>query len=780
MILFVSLCFCLSLSFGRPCAARATAADSLKWYQRVQQLGGITVRSAGGGYGRRDNPAVELMRKVIAARRRTDLDRMDYYRYGKYQKLTMAVNDIGYKDLDKGIFGKLPGVYRQVELCPYNNKLIIPVIMTERLTQEVYRKRPHGRKTIVLGERDEGINRIFSAGELIVALLKDFFPAVDIYDDQIPLLQQRFTSPISGDAIRFYRYAIADTLTIGEDRCVRVRFAPANRQDFGFSGELCIMDDNSYQVRRCELSIPRRSDVNFIDGLRISQEFVRTPSGEWVQTVDDMVAELSLFDFMEKGVIIRTIRMDGHEFSGLPDELFRRPGDEVFIRGYDSRDEMFWMPQRRVGLTSGERNLPDFVQSMRLAGRNKVMMKLLRAVVDNYFETGTDDRPGLFDIGPVDKIVSGNSFDGLRTGIGMQSNAHLNPHVFFRGYYARGWRSRENYYKAELTYSFNRNEYLPNEKPLRNITFSSAYDVCAPSERGSDMAGGNVFTALRWAPDDRLMTYNRQQLRLEREEKWGLTSSLALTAEENIPRGTLRFLPETPRIRTAELRATLRFAPGEKFVATRRGRRMVNHDAPVMTLSHSVGFAGPLGGDYSYNATEATFYKRLRMKSWGKIDTRLHASAQWNSVPFPLLVLPSANLSYMYRDGMFSLMNSMEFITDRCLTADVSWDMNGKILNRIPLVNRLKWRERIGVKAMWGTLTDKNNPQKAGDAPGSVLMPFPEGTFLMDGGTPYVEMSFGLHNIFRFFDVEYVRRLTYTGLPGACKQGVRFRLSLQF
>ena len=780
VMLFVSLCCFFLMLHSLPCAARPSSADTLKWYERVQQLDGITVRSAGSRYSRRGNPAVALMRKVIAARRRNDLSAHDYYRYGKYQKLTMAVNDIGQADLERGILAKLPGVYRQIELCPYNNKLILPAVMTESVTQEVYRKNPADRKTIVVGERSDGINKIFQSGELIVATLKDFFPAVDIYDDRIRMLQHRFTSPIGSDAIRFYRFSIADTMQVGGDRCIRLRFTPENPQDFGFSGELYVMDDTSYQVRRCELAIPRRSDINFVDGMRIFQEWVRTPGGDWVQTVDDMVADLSLFDFMQKCIIVRTTRMYGHEFTELPDVLFRGPAAEVNGRGYDRRDEGFWMVNRRVDLTPGERNLPGFVRGVKLAGQNKVLVRLMKAAVENYMETGAGGHPSLFDIGPVYSILSNNSFDGLRTRIGGQSTAYLNPHVFFRGYYARGWESRENYYSGELTYSFCRRDYMPYEKPLRNITFSSAYDICAPSDRGKGSDGGNMLTALRWTADDRLMTYNRQQLRIEREEKWGLTSSLALTAEENIPRGSLTFTPEAPRLRTTELKAMLRFAPEEKFVATKRGRRMINRETSVLTLSHAIGIDGFLGGDYRYNITEATLYRRFWMKSWGKIDTRLTAAAQWNSVPFPLLVMPSANLSYVMRDGTFNLMNSMEFLTDRYIAADISWDMNGKLLNRIPLVRRLKWRERIGIKAMWGDLTDKNNPAAGSEAAGSVLMPFPEGSYIMDGGKPYVEMAVGVHNIFRFFDVEYVRRLTYTGLPGVRKDGVRFRLQLQF
>ena len=337
---------------------------------------------------------------------------------------------------------------------------------------------------------------------------------------------------------------------------------------------------------------------------------------------------------------------------------------------------------------------------------------------------------------------------------------------------------------------------MPHEQLLRNVTLSSTYDVCAPTDKFLSTDKDNVFTSLKWTTVDKMMFYNRQQLRLEREEYWGLRSTLTLTAEENEPCGRLRFVtladaaaaaaagvPEAAmsrRIRTTEVRAELRYAPGEKLVNTKQRSRPINRDVPVLTLSHSFGLSGALGGEYAYNFTEATFFNRFWAKSWGKIDLDVRAGAQWSQVPFPLLIMPAANLSYIVQRGTFELINNMEFLNDRYASIDLSWDMNGKLFNRLPLIKRLKWREFLAVRALWGDLTDKNNPYLARNAGSPVLMRFPEGSSAMDPSTPYVEVAVGVHNVFRFFHVEYVRRLTYLDLPTATKHGVRFKFSLKF
>lgn len=750
-------------------------SDTIKWYNKVQRLNEVTVRTHRKRYSRKNNPAVELMKKVIAAKRRTELSTRDYYRYDKYQKLTLATNDIRSEDLQYGLLGRIPDVYRQVELCPYNGKLILPMMVTETVSQKVYRKNPHAESEIVKGDRSDGINTIFQSGELLVEALKDFFTDVDIYDEQIRLLQHQFTSPISRDAIGFYRFYIVDTLDVDSDRCVHLNFVPNNQQDFGFSGDIYILDDSSYQVKRCELTIPRRSDVNFVEDIRILQQFMRMPDGEWVLTDDDMVVEIKLFDFLQKGVVIRNTRISGYSFEQIPDEMFSNSTKSAIEKKSRKGDFRFWERNRRVNLTHGERNMGEFVDNIKEAAGSKFLVALVKLLVENYVNTGTVDKPGKLDVGPLTSIVSTNYIDGLRTRIGGQTTASLNPHLFFNGYYAHGWESNRNYYKAEATYSFNRKEHLPHEFPMRNITFTSSYDVCTPSDKFLSNDKDNMFTALKWAEVDKMMFYNRQQLKVQREEEWGLRTTLSLTAESDEACGNLHF-----NMRTTEMRVELRYAPGEKFVSTKQRRRMINLDAPVFTISHAFGVDGLLGGQYNYNFTEASFFKRVWVKSWGKIDVSLAVGKQWNRVPFPLLIMPASNLSYVIQKDMFNLLNNMEFLNDRYVSAHLSWDLNGKIFNRIPLIRKLKWREYIGVKTLWGALSEKNNPLMAAADGSTLLMPFPEGSHVMDGSKPYVEVLAGVHNIFRCLHVEYVRRLTYLDLPTATKHGVRFKFSVKF
>ena len=753
----------------------------------------VVVKTKRRRYSRKNNPAVELMKKVVEAKKRTDLDNRDYYQYNKYQKITLALNNFTPETLEDPKMKKKPWLKDQVEKCEYNGKLILPVSVDETVTQKIYRKHPHSEKNIVKGQNSTGVNDLFQTGDILNTVLKDVFTDVNIYDDQIRLLQYPFTSPIGKDAVAFYRYYIMDTLYVERDKCIHLHFLPNNQQDFGFRGDIFILADSSYQVKRCELTIPKKSDVNFVENMKIVQEFTQLPDSTWVLSVDDMLAEIKLASFIKEAAVIRTTRLTDYAFDPLPKQLFKGKAKDVKEADAMMRDEAFWNKYRQVSLTKSESKMDAFVNNLAQIKGFKYIIFGLKALIENFVETGN---PSKVDIGPINTMLTSNPVDGLRTRISAQTTAKLNPHWFASGYFARGWKSEKNYYKADLTYSFNKKEYLPREFPKRTLTFSSTYDIMAPSDKFMKTDKDNVFTSFKWSKVDKMMFYNRQEIKYEREEDWGFKTTLGFKAEENEGALGLNFtplsqysqkftdgngsvMPYSNKFRTSEFHAEFRFAPGETFINTKQRRLKINLDAPVFTLGHTVGIKGFLGGDYRYNYTEANIYKRFWMKSWGKIDCYLKGGIQWNQVPYPLLIMPETNLSYIIQDETFELIDNMEFLNDRFASLYISWDFNGKIFNRIPLLKKLKWREYVGFRCLWGGLSDKNNPFLEQNAQSDILMLFPEGCHVMDSKKPYYELSVGIHNIFKLIHVEYVRRLNYH-YENTHKDGVRFMVRMTF
>lgn len=771
--------------------ANSPAEMHIKLKPDAHGLSEVKVKGKRGKYKKKDNPAIALMRRIIAAKKKTNLENHDYYSFDKYQKITLAVNDLTMEGLEKGMFRKSEWLLKHVEVCPQTGKLILPLTIDETVSQNIYRKDPRSEKKIVKGRISKGVNSLIETGEIMNTMLKDVFKDIDLYDDQISLLHKRFISPIGRDAISFYRYYIEDTVYVGKDKCFHIQFLPNNSQDFGFRGEMWVVNDSTLHIKRCDMMLPYNTGVNFVEGMKVRQEYTCLPSGDWALTTDDMIVELALTNFLTKAVVLRTTRNSDYSFEEMPNKMFKglakeRIHPDAMMQGND-----FWNQNRKAELTRSEASMDEFIRGMKKSKNFGIVLFAAKAFIENFVELGDEKHPSKFDIGPVNTMISKNFIDGVRTRISGQTTANLNPNWFFLGYYARGWDSKKNYYKGEVTYSFNKKKYLPREFPKRTLTFTSTYDVYSPSDKFVTTDKDNVFTAFKWSKVDKMMFYNCQRLAFEYETDWGFRVQADVKTEENEACGELYFTPLSMsdadmttdchgKLRTTELHAELRYSPGETFINTKQRRIPANSDAPIFSLGHTVGIKGFMGGDYDYNFTEASIYKRFWLGGWGRLETRLKGGIQWNKVPFPLLIMPATNLSYIVNDETFSMINNMEFLNDRYASAHLSWDLNGRILNRIPLIRKLKWRESIGFNCLWGSLSDKNNPFLAQNAGDSRLMYFPEGAYVMDGSKPYMELTVGIHNIFKIIHIQYVRRLSYLNQPTARKNGVRFTLEFAF
>ena len=751
-----------------------------------RELSELVVKPKRRKYSRKNNPAVELMRKVIAAKGHNDLKRNDYYRYDKYQRITFGFNNITQEFMDSGFLKKYPLLLKQVEFCPQTQTNILPLTYNETSSEHIYRKQPKAERDFVRGTNSEGLNELFATGDIVNIVLQRFFADVNIYDNSINLLERYFTSPLSeSHAITFYQYYIMDTLDVEGDKCIELSFIPRNPQDFGFSGRLWVLADSSYQVKRCLVNLPVRSSVNFISNLVIEQDFATLPNGQRVLVKDNMIAEMGALKKYHNMLVKRTTAYTGFDFSPIADERFEQR--EIPREGVPQiKDETFWAQHRTDTLTRSEASMSTMVSDMTKKRGFGWILWIVRAFVENYVETSPPGKKNYVDFGPVNTVVSSNFIDKVRLRASAQTTANLNPHLFLKGYVAYGIRDRKWKYEGEIEYSFLKKQYSPEEFPRNSIAVSTRYDVMAPSDALLPTDKDNVFASFKTQTIDQMSYFRQYSVRYvyEFDNHFGITAQLRHITQ--IPTGSLFYRNldglMVPKLTQSEATLSLRYAPGEQVVVTKQRRHPVNHNYPIFTLMHTAGFKGVLGGDYASNYTELSLTKRFWLNSWGRIDVYARAGAQWNKVPFPLLITPESNNSYVIQRNMFNLINNMEFMNDRFASVALQWDLSGKLFNRIPLLKRLKWREVIGFKTLYGTLTDKNNPYK--QAGGGELFDFPSRngmpTSFVMGDAPYMELNVGIHNIFKFLRVDYVRRLNYLDLPNVKKNGVRFVLQFDF
>ena len=654
-----------------------------------EKLSTVTVSARRARYSRRNNPAVELMRKVIANKKQSDLHAKDFFTYTKYEKMTFSLNEVSDKVFEEGEYKRFAFLKDHVERSPQTGKLILPLTVDETLSEIYYRKDPKSEKQVIKGESNKGVTELVNTGEILTTTLKDVFTDVNIYDNECRLLQFMFRSPIADNAISFYRYYLQDTLFIDQDKVVEVGFLPNNQQDFGFSGNLYILldPDSTYQVRRVELTIPRRSDVNFVENMIISQDFIELETGDRIAATNDMLVELQLTKWLGKFQVQRVTRLSDVTFDEIPRSLFKH------IKGYTFRepdasmqDDAFWNQYRQVKLTSSEDKMDSFLKRLTHIKGFKYVLFGFRALVENFVETGDSIHPNYVDIGPVNTMITANHYDGIRFRASALTTANLSPHLFANGYVAYGTKTRNVYWKGQLTYAFNKKAYLPREFPQHNLSIYWWDDILSPFDKYVPTDKDNMFTAFHASKVDQYHHTRELHIDYTREFETGVKINAQFTRTRNHPVDALFYqhldgngtpVNDPSRwisdITTSQFKAGVSYEPNVTYINTKQRRVKVNHDAPILSLSYTRGINGFLGGQYNYDLTEAGIYKRFYLRQFGKLDIDAKAGAIWNKVPFPLLIHPAANASYIIEDNTFFLISNLEFLNDRYATLMAEW-----------------------------------------------------------------------------------------------------------
>ena len=752
------------------------------------EISEVVVKPKREKYTRKDNPAVELIKKVIAHKNDNRIEAKPEYQTEVYEKLSLSLDNFN-PNLDKNKFlKKFKFIKNYLDTSEFNGKPILTVSVRENLSDFYYRKSPKAEKTIVRAKRMQGIDKTLDDGGGITSNLEEIFKSINIFDNNIPILLNRFVSPLSSTlATTYYHYYIMDTLDVGGDKCVDLAFVPANSESYGFTGRLYITLDGNYAVKKVLLNTPANINLNWVDKLRIEQEFKQMPDSTWVLDQENTFVNFYVVKGTQQLYAHQLRNYDNYNFNVQnADSVFGLLGALHVLPEATVQPDTFWIHNRPIPLKEKEDALKDLLGQLRKVPAFNAIIKTAEILITGYIPTANDKKVTKFDFGPMNTTFSANHLEGFRMRVGGMTTANLNPYWFASGYLAYGTNDRKIKYNLKLTHSFTKKEYHEGENPVNNLSFIQEYDVYTPGQDFLFTSKDNIFVAWKVGEPVTKMQYIRKSV-LQYEKEWlnGLTWKSWIMNQNNEAAGTLQYIKRDESgnlyhikdFTTSEIGTQLRFAPGERAYNGRSGKESVfnlSKDAPVFKLSHQLGIKGVLGGDYNYTHTEISAEQRIWLSSIGPIDAQVKAGKDWVKVPFPLLILPNTNQSITIQPEAFHMMNALEFVTDQYVSFNATYYLKGWILNRIPGIKWLRLREVLSFNMIYGGLTDKNNPTLT---PGLFLLP--DGTQPL-GSTPYMECSVGLENIFKILRIDYYRRLTYLDHPDIKKGGIRIALRFTF
>ncbi len=746
-------------------------------------LNEVVVKPGRERYRRRDNPAVAFVKNVIERRDANDPRNHDYYSYDRYQKMVFAMNDYKPKKREDGKTGKFDFLEEFIDTLDVGTT-ILPISEKEHFETVYYRRDPHSEKRLVKGDKSAGVDEVFSR-DGIQQFLNEAFREVDIFRNNIPLFLQRFVSPLSSLGPTFYKYYLMDTLEIDGQKCMDLGFVPFNSESFGFTGHLYVTLDSTYFVRRVLLNVPKDINLNFVSHMTIDQTFRREPDGTRLITKDDIRVNFKLSEKSKGMFAQRLIVYSNHSFE--PDTaqlaIFEQPAPSITLKEAYTQTDKFWEENRPQ---EGRRRNPNTVDKLMAKLRSipvfYITEKIVTILVSGYVPATKDEANNKFEFGPMNTTISGNAIEGARFRIGGTTTPQFHKRLTLDGFAAYGVRDKKMKYDALVEYSFIDRKQYRKEFPMHSIRFEYMYDINKLGQQYMYTSKDNFLLAIRRKRDTRATYLRKAELTYTREHYNGISYSAVLRNKREYATPYAVFdrinadgsLTSLDHYDMTELELNFRYGYNEKFYQTRNNRIPITFDAWVFNLSHVMGWKGFLGSSYNYQRTDIGLQKRLWFSAFGYTDIILKAGKVWTKVPYPLLILPNANLSYTIQPEAYTNMNAMEFINDEYASWDVTYYMNGLLLNRIPLIKKLKWREVFCFRGLWGHLSDKNNPAKS-----TGLFAFPEGSMTL-GKAPYMEASVGIENIFKFLRLDYVWRLNYRDNPDIQTHGVRCTMRIQF
>ncbi len=760
---------------------------TIKMVPRGKTLGTveITAKKGKNKYSRKHNPAVDLVRKVIDHKEKNRVEAQPHYRRDVYERLSMSLDDFNPDFEGKRLWRKLNFLEKYIDETEFDATPILVVSMRELLAQESYRKSPKQTRRLVTGKRMEGLDEVLS-DEGIDENIRAMFNPVDIYDGDIELMLNHFTSPLSPVlAVSFYKFYITDTTFVDGQKCVELSFVPANQQSYGFTGRMYVSldPDSTFALTKYVMTVSPHVNLNFVRDLSIVQTFHRDSLGRYLPYRCDTYGRMYISKHIQELYVHQMRVYTGYDLSDtvqmLPDSLFSRFETEVTLPRKDlMRYKSEFAERRPVKLSAKETVLDSMWVELARLPEFKTIKYTGEVFTSGYIPTAHQRSKSKFDIGPVFNILSFNHEEGWRVRLGGMTKAELNPRNFLEGYAAYGFRDKRPKGSLTYTHTFDDKDRHSHEAPFSSFSINGIYELQTPGQSYDNFDRDNIMSS---SDKEMNVQYVAQgMMRLRKEWKSHVRFDTWLAARHYEPSGSLVYLQyqddgslkKVDFFTEAEWHVGMSFTPNFS-PGTRRRETQSNlrKDAPSISIGHTVDL---VDGVTWVHTTDFSAEKRIWLSSFGHIDAKLTAGAIWNRAPYTRLYIPSGNSSIWVSNNSFNSMQPMEFIMDRYVAFFATYHLKGWILNRIPLINRLRLREVMGFNILYGGLTDKNNVDI--DPVGLYKMPDVTKPF---GDVPYMEYSLGIENILRIFRIDFVRRLTY--VDGWDKKDCWFvRIDLKF
>ncbi|GGB70686.1 membrane protein [Flavobacterium suaedae] len=722
--------------------------------KEAQELKEVVLYS--GKTSKKNNPAIDILRKIWERRRQNGLNMFDQYQYDKYEKLEFDMNNIDSAFMESKIFRGMEFIFKHVDTSTVTGKSYLPIFINESLSEVYGDNTTNSEKEILQANKNSG----FSDNQQVIAFVKDLYAEYDIYNNYLKFFDKDFVSPLSRTGINVYSYVLADSTYIEDKWCYNIVFYPRRKGELTFKGNFWV-NDTTYAIKKISMAASKGANINWVKDMYIEQEFEVLNDSVFLLTRDHLMTDFALRKKDEsKGVYgKRTTLFRNYVFDEKKPDDFYKKEVNYYNEEVHNRSDEYWADNRFESLNKDERAVYKMLDTLKTVPKFKRMYTLVATLGSGYYQMGN------FDYGPIFSSFGYNDIEGVRLRAGGRTYFSQNDKWRLEGYTAYGFKDNQFKYGISGKWMVEPKKRViiggGNRRDIEQIGVSL---TASPDVLGRSFASSSLFAS---GDNSKLTSINYTNFFAEIEPLKNVvfrTSFSYKTLKSASPTFSLDYYvdPNNPALgvesslQQYEYNFLIDYTPGRRTIGYGVERSDVDdNDYPRIYLNFTQGIEGIFNSDFDYQKLQVYYKQPILIGGFGRFFSTLEAGKIFGAVPLGLMGVIPGNQSYFIIDNTYNLMNYYEFVADEYVSLHLEHNFNGRIFARIPLLRDLNLREIVGIKGVYGTVSDRNRRINAS----TIEYRAPEDI--------YWEYHAGVGNIFKVFRIDFAWRGSYLNLPDA-------------
>lgn len=708
-----------------------------------------------------ENPAHRILRGIVENKKKNNPDRFEQYQYEVYNKMELDINNLTEEYKNKKAFNQFQFIFDYVDTSAITGKTFLPVFITETISDYYFQKKPLKKKEVIKASKISGMDT-----DEITDFTGQMYLEFNIYNNFIPIMGLDMVSPIANFGLRYYKYYLIDSAYRSDSWCYNISFKPKRKHEPTFTGNFWV-HDTTFALESYKIKLAENVNINFVDEFVSEQYYTRLNDSTWFPHKQDLFIDYELTNkeygfFARKTTSFKNIDINPN----LDDNFFSNQliQETVLLENASDLSNNVWDTIRHENLTIKEQDIYGMVDSIQQMPMYNSIIDIINTVFTGYWIKGP------IEIGPYYTMFSYNPIEGARFKFGMRTSNAFSTKLMLSGHLAYGTLDQRFKYGVGALYMLNKN-------PRRSVGVNYLRDYEQLGTSSYAFLSDNILSSiLAREVNDKLTEIHEISAFYEHEWFQGFSNTISFSDKIVFSSPAVPFVYIDDNsdtlvynsLGTTEIKLKTRFAYNEKFLMGEFDRISLGSDFPILTVSVAAGLQGIFDGEYDYYKLNLSIEHRIPISPIGDFKYFIETGKIYGDVPYPFLQLHEGNQTFAFDDYAFNLMNYYEFVSTAHVSLMLEHHFNGLFLNHVPLFRKLKWREIAAFKILAGDLKQRTTNYIA----------FPDN--LNDLNGPYMEAGVGVENIFKFFRVDAIWRLSYLDKPDVLPFGVFVKMQMLF